>query len=440
MLRKTLMGGLVLSISMLVACGDDDSFVPKPTGLPDEVADLDQLEAYECSDEIIGERVYVKNLEVDYECDGDHWFETVGQIKSSSSSKKTESSSSEASSSSAKSSSSSSVPESSSSEIESSADVSVCDAMDKSDVSTWHFVGKDVFGDEVEYTYIADGRDLIVKIRDSEGSVQSNTYTMYNMESEVGVEMAYRAALATCEDVTSGGDEPESSSSALADNEFIDSRDGQVYKTTVIGGDIWMAQNLNFAYTEPTADEDSSSFCYNGLKSNCDKYGRLYIWSAAMDSAGIFSDDGKGCGNKSKTCDAKFPARGVCPEGWHLPSAQEYEDLLAFVGAEPDAENYWEWKDAGIPLKSNSGWKSWSGVTTPTDEFGFSVLPSGEKNESGEKYYEMGEYSYFNTSTSDTTLGTLDFAFFVKFSYARDYVEVLSTNKRYARPVRCKKN
>ena len=35
MLRKTLMGGLVLSISMLVACGDDDSFVPKPTGLPD---------------------------------------------------------------------------------------------------------------------------------------------------------------------------------------------------------------------------------------------------------------------------------------------------------------------------------------------------------------------------------------------------------------------
>ena len=181
MVRKALVGGVVLSFSMLVACGDDDSFVPRPTGLPDEVADLDQLDAYECSDEIIGERVYVKNLEVDYECDGDHWFETVGQIKSSSSSKKTESSSSEASSSSAKSSSSSSVPESSSSEIESSADVSVCDAMDKSDVSTWHFVGKDVFGDEVEYTYIADGRDLIVKIRDSEGSVQSNTYTMYNM-------------------------------------------------------------------------------------------------------------------------------------------------------------------------------------------------------------------------------------------------------------------
>ena len=439
MVRKILVGGAALSISLLVACSDDDSFVPKPTGLPDEVADLDQLEAYECSDEIIGERVYVKNLEVDYECDGDHWFETVGQIKSSSSDKKTESSSSEVSSSSVKSSSSSSAPESSFSEIESSADVSVCDAMDKSDVSTWHFVGKDAFGDEVEYTYVADGRDLIVKIKDSEGSVQSNTYTMYNMESEVGVEMAYRAALATCEDVTSGGDEPESSSSALADGEFVDSRDGQVYKTTVIGGDVWMAQNLNFAYTQPTETEDSSSYCYNGSKSNCDKYGRLYLWSAAMDSAGVFSDDAKGCGNESRSCTPKFPVRGICPEGWHLPSAQEYEDLLAFVGAEPDAENYWEWKDAGIPLKSTSGWKSWSGVTTPTDEFGFTALPSGERYDSG-KYYYMSESAYFNTSTTDSMETVLDFALFAKFSYSRDYVEIRSTSKTSARPVRCKKN
>lgn len=365
--------------------------------------------------------------------------EFSSSAKSSSSSKKIESSSSEVSSS-IKSSSSSSAPASSSFVIESSADVSVCEAMDKSNVSTWHFVGKDVFGDDVEYTYIADGRNLIVKIKDSDGVVQSKTYTMYNLESEVGVEMAYRAAKATCEDVASGGDEPESSSSALVENKFVDSRDGQVYKTTVIGGDVWMAQNLNFAYTQPTEQLDSSSYCYNGTKSRCDQYGRLYIWSAAMDSAGVFSDDAKGCGYKSRACAAKFPVRGVCPEGWHLPSALEYEDMFKFIGAEPDPVNYWQWKNAGIPLKSTSGWKGWSGVATPTDEFGFSVLPSGEKNESGEKYYEMDEYSYFNTSTSDSSSGTLDLAFFVKFSYARDYVEVLSTNKRYARPVRCKKN
>ena len=75
-----------------------------------------------------------------------------------------------------------------------------CDAMVKSDVSTWHFVRSDAFGDDAEYTYKADGRDLIVTIKDARGSTDTKTYSMYNMESEVGVEMAYSAAKATCRD------------------------------------------------------------------------------------------------------------------------------------------------------------------------------------------------------------------------------------------------
>ena len=73
-----------------------------------------------------------------------------------------------------------------------------CDAMVKSDLSTWHFVRKDAFGDDAEYTYKADGRNLIVTIKDAHGSTDTKTYSMYNMESEVGVEMAYQAAKATC--------------------------------------------------------------------------------------------------------------------------------------------------------------------------------------------------------------------------------------------------
>lgn len=72
-----------------------------------------------------------------------------------------------------------------------------CDAMVKSDVSTWHFVRKDAFGDDAEYIYKAEGRDLIVTIKGADGS-DTKTYSMYNMESEVGVEMAYQAAKATC--------------------------------------------------------------------------------------------------------------------------------------------------------------------------------------------------------------------------------------------------
>ena len=75
--------------------------------------------------------------------------------------------------------------------------VKTCDEMIKEDVSTWHFIRKDAFGDDAEYIYKAEGRDLIVTIKGANGS-DTKTYSMYNMESEVGVEMAYQAAKATC--------------------------------------------------------------------------------------------------------------------------------------------------------------------------------------------------------------------------------------------------
>ncbi len=63
-----------------------------------------------------------------------------------------------------------------------------------------------------------------------------------------------------------------------------DLRDGQTYKTVEIGegekAQIWMAENLNYAYKVSTAKFDSSSFCYDNDPKNCEKYGRLYLWSA----------------------------------------------------------------------------------------------------------------------------------------------------------------
>jgi hypothetical protein len=76
-------------------------------------------------------------------------------------------------------------------------DKTQCDAMLKEDVSTWHFTRADAFGEPSEYVYsVADnGEDLIVRIDGKEKS-----YSMYNMSTEVGVEMAFSAAKASCED------------------------------------------------------------------------------------------------------------------------------------------------------------------------------------------------------------------------------------------------
>lgn len=144
-----------------------------------------------------------------------------------------------------------------------------------------------------------------------------------------------------------------------------DSRDNQYYKTVKIGSQVWMAENLNYDYNKGTA----KSYCYSNSSANCDKYGRLYVWSAAMDSAAFFSDASEGCGF-GKACAAASTSsttvvRGVCPEGWHLPSNSDWSTLWGAIGGT---------STAGTKLKSTSGW---NGSGNGEDAYGFSVLPAG---------------------------------------------------------------
>ena len=87
---------------------------------------------------------------------------------------------------------------------------------------------------------------------------------------------------------------------------LTDDRDGQTYKTVQIGSQWWMTENLNYAYLQPTEQVDSSSCCYMNKQENCEKYGRLYLWSAVMDSVGKWSENGKNCGYMSN-CTPKYP-------------------------------------------------------------------------------------------------------------------------------------
>lgn len=153
---------------------------------------------------------------------------------------------------------------------------------------------------------------------------------------------------------------------AISYGTLKDSRDGQVYRTVQIGVQTWMAENLNYDYNVGTA----ASYCYNDSKDSCAKYGRLYTWSAAMDSAAIFSHGGKGCGD-GVTCYASGKVQGVCPAGWHLPDTTEWKALINYVDLQTT-------DDAGYALKATSGWRSRNGVSGDgSDEFGFGALPAG---------------------------------------------------------------
>lgn len=203
--------------------------------------------------------------------------------------------------------------------------------------------------------------------------------------------------------------------SSVLEGTLFDTRDSQFYKTVTIGALTWMAENLNY--------EAVDSYCYNDKESYCDTYGRLYTWASAMDSAGNWSKNGEGCGN-GKFCIPTYPVRGVCPEGWHLPSYGEWDALLAAVDET-------KLMVAAQKLRAESGWYDCDNCN---DAYGFSALPAGAKTINGKYFYE-GSRVYFWASTEDTKDNV--YALYMNSNASTEWSII---EKSYGHSVRCVKD
>lgn len=148
---------------------------------------------------------------------------------------------------------------------------------------------------------------------------------------------------------------------------FIDDRDGQEYQWVSIGGQTWMAENLNYYMEE-------GSWCYKNLI-DCDTLGRLYNWNSA---------------NKS------------CPSGWHLPSDEEWKILEEYLGlSKKQLNKHGKRGDIGYKLidRKNELWEL-SPLIKILDipSSGFNALPSGYMRKD-EHFHGLGNTAAFWTST-----------------------------------------
>lgn len=129
-----------------------------------------------------------------------------------------------------------------------------------------------------------------------------------------------------------------------------DKRDKQEYHAIKIGNYVWMTRNLNY--------RKGHSWCYDNRQENCERYGRLYDWNTA---------------------------KGICPDGWRLPSVKEWQDLIKETGG------------LGRRLRS----PAWNG----SDDFEFRALPGGYRFGSGFMgvgYINVGLEGRWWTSTEDS--------------------------------------
>lgn len=124
--------------------------------------------------------------------------------------------------------------------------------------------------------------------------------------------------------IQNGGAEVEESSSSV--EKVSSSSQPVVGEFVKIGNQEWMTRNLD-------VDVEGSS-CYGDKPENCEKYGRVYTWSMAM---GIdISYDRKKYG------ETKEPHQGICPDGSHLPSHEEWNQLNEFIKANPEYLAYFQ--------------------------------------------------------------------------------------------------
>jgi uncharacterized protein (TIGR02145 family) len=166
-----------------------------------------------------------------------------------------------------------------------------------------------------------------------------------------------------------------------------------------------MAENLNIV--------TANSWCYHNSADSCAKYGRLYAWKAA---------------------------KTACPDGWHLPTREEWRELVRAVDANAKLSGDWDTVNvAGKALKSTGGWNDYDKLNVRengTDEFGFSALPGGGR------YTDLGvgfSYAGYFGGWWTATKYSFGNAYYRAMS-AADYVYENYNGKSYGLSVRCVMN
>lgn len=156
--------------------------------------------------------------------------------------------------------------------------------------------------------------------------------------------------------------------------------------TVKIGTQEWTAKNISidhFANGDPipqartmeewdqAGEEKTPAWCYyNFDPANGPKYGKLYNWFAIDD------------------------LRGLAPQGWHIPSDEEWTKLTAYLGGRLVAGSF---------MKDSNGWRnSGSASHKGNNRSGLTALPGGWIDGFAESFQDLGKFGKWWSSTEAT--------------------------------------
>lgn len=197
---------------------------------------------------------------------------------------------------------------------------------------------------------------------------------------------------------------------------MCDKRDGTLYPLVKIGRQVWFAKNLNF--------DVSGSYCYENKTANCTKFGRLYTWAVAMALPTNYNNELAGnLLNK--------PLQGICPEGYHVPSFEDFQILADFVDKANEDEGI------GTSLKTTEVWNQVENIAIGTNRFGFSALPAGQRTPNGQ-FNSLGDDQSFWIAEESHSGNQA--SYWNLYSENDKFIGTYVNSKNYAYSVRCVKH
>ncbi len=179
---------------------------------------------------------------------------------------------------------------------------------------------------------------------------------------------------------------PENGVNAYGDpnrGTFTDERDGQEYKYTTIGNQVWMAENLKF--DAPYSD------CFSKIENSCDSLGRYYSLYI----------DGKGADDFSKKGIDRVLTDTICPAGWHVPTMDDWSILYFSMGGDEKTTQR---------LQSTSVFDD---VPPGTDDCGFNAFPRAWGWPDPEPYYAFSEPTFWTSTLAQVNV--INMCYFGKF-------------------------
>ncbi len=103
----------------------------------------------------------------------------------------------------------------------------------------------------------------------------------------------------------------------LASQDIVTDFDGNKYATALFGDQLWMAENLKSIHD--ARGEKIKRVCYHLIQENCEIYGGLYTWE------------------ELRVDEKNDSLQGICPDGWHIPTDEEWGILIESMGGADSA-------------------------------------------------------------------------------------------------------